>query len=513
MRDLIDSIQELEESVGLANRKSGDVFTNADGEEITFNELNFYPSGGGQFKPEQLEKALKDIQKGYPNIQWQNEKSSKTGGFGIASFTTDNGPMYIGRYFNNIKPSKTDNYISNKIGDFNFAGKAAAKAQSGLSPQDLLSNKINLTSKAILKQLAVSLGTENPFYKVAVAVASGKGFPIKFKPPEKASFTGFRDYFCEILQPMALQSGMYSGNAGEAAEKFLDGDFSDTLISFDDSKTAGLSDSVMSQADGKMVKVSTKGGKGAQASAKNLIDGISDLQLSVDGRKLLKTHKNIIDMVQRIQQAGQHGAPLMLGIEYGIITQKDADIVKNLRTAPLVKMKDVDKLGLTANLKKLAKKRETDNPNSVNMYYHLLAAIAHDAAKKVNEDTNFSQAASDILNNGALIQVYTKAKESKNEWVLEDFETVYPGKNIKGVYLSAGKTYYSTGIKGNFTFKIDKGEEKSKGKEPNKDPDVQVPVKSVDLGRAARAIVTKKVLTAPRKAIPKPDVGRSKRKK
>lgn len=513
MRDIIDSIQDIEESVGLANRKPGDVFKNPQGEEIVFNELNFYPKAGGQYNPQQLEKALKDVQKSYPNIQWQNDRTAKIGGFGIASFDTDSGPMYIGRYFSNIKPSKTDNYIPNKIGDFNYSGKAAAKAQSGLSPQDLLTTKINLTPKDILKQLALSLGKDNPLYKVAVDVASGVGFPIKFTPPENVSFTGFRDYFCEILQPMALMSGMYSGNAGEAAAKFLDGDFSDTLISFDDSKTAGLSDSIMVQSDGKLVKVSTKGGEGAQASAKNLIDSISDLQLSVEGRKLLKNHKETIELVQKIQQAGQNGAPLMLGVEFGIISNKDADMVRSLRGAPLINLKNIDKLKLTPKLKKLAKERSTNNPDSVNIYYHLIAAIAHDAAKKVNEDTDFSKAASEILNNGALIQVYTTAKESKKEWVLEDFDTVYPGKSIKGVWLSASKTYYSTGIKGNFTFKIDKGEDKSKGKEPNKDPGVIVTPKTVDLGRAARAIVTKKRTIEPRKSTVAPDVGREKRKR
>jgi len=48
---------------------------------------------------------------------------------------------------------------------------------------------------------------------------------------------------------------------------------------------------------------------------------------------------------------------------------------------------------------------------------------------------------------------------------LQEFNTVYPGKSIKGVYLSAGKTYYSTGIKGNYTFKIDKGSGKPKDDE------------------------------------------------
>jgi hypothetical protein len=102
------------------------------------------------------------------------------------------------------------------------------------------------------------------------------------------------------------------------------------------------------------------------------------------------------------------------------------------------------------------------------MYYHLMAAIAHKAAEKVNNNTNFSEAAAAILNNGALVQVYTKAKEGKDTWTLINFDTVYPGDSIKGVYLSASKTYYSTGIKGNFTFKIDAGTGKPKEEDNTK---------------------------------------------
>ena len=124
--------------------------------------------------------------------------------------------------------------------------------------------------------------------------------------------------------------------------------------------------------------------------------------------------------------------------------------------------------------------------------------------------TDFSKVAAKILNNGALVQVYTIAKEGKTEWVLQDFETVYPGDSIKGVYLSASKTYYSTGIKGNYTFKIDK----TKGapeKEPNEDPEVRSTTDpEPDLSSAARQITTQKSTRAKRQ--PVGDVGRQKRK-
>jgi len=46
MRDILNSLQYITESTGLAGRKAGDVFRNPDGNEITFQELKFFPEGG-----------------------------------------------------------------------------------------------------------------------------------------------------------------------------------------------------------------------------------------------------------------------------------------------------------------------------------------------------------------------------------------------------------------------------------------------------------------------------------
>ena len=118
---------------------------------------------------------------------------------------------------------------------------------------------------------------------------------------------------------------------------------------------------------------------------------------------------------------------------------------------------NLNQLGLSKNLLKLANSRTITDPDNVNLYYHLMAAVASKAAAEVNDKTNFSSAAADILNNGALVQMYTKATSGSTTWTLQEFDTIYPSKSIKGIYLSSVKTYYSTGIKGNYTFKIDKG--------------------------------------------------------
>ena len=473
MREFINIIEHLTESTGLAGRKPGDVFRNENGDEAIFNDIKFFPEGGGKYTPEELDQALAEIEQQVPNIQWQNSRSGRTGGFAIISF----GNFVIGQYLQEVKPSRTENKVSNTFvvdgSTYKFGGKAAAKADAGLSPQDLLVDKLDLTIPGIMNQLASSLGTDNPLYAIAHNIAMGQPLPMTFDAPEGVSFTAFRDYFCEILQPIALQKGQYTGNAGEAADKFLGGSFQQTLISFDDSKTAGLSDSVMSTKDGRSVLVSTKGGKGATASAKNLVDQINQLEETPDGQKFLQKHSEVVTLLREIQDAGQAGAPLMLGIRYGIISPDDADMIRAFKKLSPVSMDNLGQLGLSKNLLKLAQGRKTDDPDNVNLYYHLMAAVAHKAAEEVNDKTKFSVAAADILNNGALVQVYTKASEGKGQWTLQEFNTVYPGESIKGVYLSAGKTYYSTGIKGNYTFKIDKGSGKPKDDEEVSAPEIR----------------------------------------
>ena len=375
-------------------------------------------------------------------------------------FDSETGPVNYGFFKDKINAYKTDNYIPNSFDGFRYAGKAAEKMQSGLTPQDLLLRRNNLTSVDIVTQLAQKLGNNHPLVNITKRVASGEEFPLRFPALENISETAFRDYFCEILQPIALQTGQFKGNAGDAAEIFLGGDFSNTMISFDAAKNAGLCDSILTTSEGKFIKISTKGGSsGAHASAKNLIDSIQELSATPAGTKLLKKYKDVIQLIRDIQTDGQVKAPLSLGVKFGIITSDEADAILGLKSMGMIRYDDIDKLKISKNLKKLAKTRTTKDPENLNLFYHLVACVAYPACEKVNEETDFSKAASDILNNGALVQVYTKLSAGSKEWTLNQFETVYPSENIAGVLLTASKNYYSTGIKGNFTFQIKKAGE------------------------------------------------------
>lgn len=505
MRDILDKLQLITESTGLAGRAPGATFKNPEGDQITFNELKFYPEGGGKYSPEEMEQALQQVEP--LNVQWLNAQSARSGGFGVASFTgSDGNEFYVGQFLQQVNPNFKKNYMPNSINGYSLDTKASKKTKEKLKPQDLLDQKIDLTIPAIMNQLAQSLGIDSPLYAVAHKIAMGEPLPFSFPAPEGVSFTGFRDYFCEILQPIAILKGQYTGNAGEAAEKFLNGSFENTVITFDDSVTAGLSDSIISTKDGKSVLISTKGGKGAKASAKNLYDKVLQLEETKDGAKFLSKYKDEVEIIKNIVKFGQNGSPLYLAIKYGIIDGKEADQIKSLRNTSPVNLKNIDSVKISPKLKKFATGRTTKTPDSTDLYYHIMAVVAEKAAEQVNSKTNFSKAAAEILNNGALIQVYTKAKEGAKEWTLSEFQTVYPSDQIKGVYLDSGKTYYSTDIKGNFTFMIDKGEGMPKEK-PEKDAGVST---TKGLAKAASNITSKK--TKVEKPPAEFNVGRAKRK-
>jgi len=510
MRDILDILNLLTESTGLAGRKPGDPFQDASGETITFSDIKFFPEEGGRYDPEQLNQAIEQVNKQIPNIQWQNTKNARVGGFALATFDSEDGPVTIGRYLNDVKADPVQNTIPNKFvvnGDeFQFASKSAKKEQSGLSPLDLLSDRDMQTIPTIMNQLAKSMGTDNPLYAVAHKVAMGEPLPFTFAAPEGVSFAAFRDYFCEILQPIALQKGQFNGNAMDAAERFLDGTFEGTYITFGATKTGGLTDSIITAPDGKTLLISSKGGKGAEASAKNLYDAVQKLKGNPEGERFLKKYRKEVQLLDDIIASGMHGAPLKLAVDEGLIDEKEAEQVRALRKLPKINMANIGGLSLSAKLKNLAKNRETDKPESVNMYYHLIAAIAHTVAEHINRTTNFPKAAAEILNNGALVQVYTKAREGKGQWTLDEFQTVYPSDAIKGVFLSAGKNYFSTDIKGNFTFLIDKGQGVKIDKKTAAKP---VADTETDFAQAATDITNPK-----RRKQAEPDSGmRTKRKK
>lgn len=449
--------QELLESVGLSNRKTGQVFKNDAGEAITFQELTFYPVEGRFESKEDMEAAITTAEdklrdkNDIDEIEWVNPSSTKALAFGICTFTTDEGETRaFGRYFQNISKIRSqNNWPNNDIpGGFKFASSSSAKARSGLMPQDILSEMENLSPEDIRNDIANKYGEDSPLVEAVDKLIAGGGLPITIDNSAKAfDLTAVRDYFCELLQPIALIKGAYSGNAGEAAEKFFgQRGFEGCSISFSSGKNEGLYDSILVGPDEKRIKVSTKGGVGATASVKNIYNSIIDL-VKLIGTEPFKPYLKDLEVIRIISENGQVDGPLKLAVYYDLLTEDEIREVKMLAQTQ-------DPTSLSGRLKTMYNVKPTSD--KAVPFFHMLAIVAYLVAGYVNKNTHFGDAVSFVLNNDALIQVYSDAKESGTDIIITNFKTVFPAQLATKVELSAQKTYYSSDCKGKFGFKIHK---------------------------------------------------------
>ena len=210
MRDLLNLLDNvLTESVGLANRKPGTLFANPQEDQLTFQGLEFYPEGGGAYDtPEEFQEALTQVcqQLGIDSgkIRWTN--SQQKGGFGIEQFDDVNSQRYyLGRYFQKISPIRAENKFPNELpGGFKLQTNVAKKEAAGYKPTDVLTSNLNdLTVEGVLQGIQSHFGAGSDEARAAEIFISTNSYPIRI-PLGNMNFTAFTNYFCEMLQPVAL---------------------------------------------------------------------------------------------------------------------------------------------------------------------------------------------------------------------------------------------------------------------------------------------------------------------
>jgi len=240
MRDilnLIDSI--LNESRGLSGRDPGAVYKRGDtiDDQITFQNLTFYPQVGQYATKEETEAAFAKVQQqvGHP-IEQINQPSNSKKAFAIATFDTAVGTRYLAKFAETIKPVHDQNkFFQTKDipGGFSQADARGSKENVGYKPSQVLTDFKSQTPATIMAQIQAKFGADSDEYRAAEIITSATSFPVSV-PAGNMDFAGFRDYFCEMLQPIILINGQpVGGNAAEAAKKFLGGTYSDCIVSFD----------------------------------------------------------------------------------------------------------------------------------------------------------------------------------------------------------------------------------------------------------------------------------------
>ena len=458
MRDLLNLLDNvLTEGVGLANRKPGEKFKNSVGDIVTFQGLDFYPESG-KFPPgEEKADAIADLKRSGMNIHWTNMAAENSGAFAIATFTGEDGvPYYLGRFYKEISPNRAQNNFPHDAipGDFKFQSKAGQKENSGLKPSEWLTQFQDNTPETILDQVIAKFGEGSDEANALTAFIQGD-IPVEVVKGNMNA-TAFRDYFAEVLQPIALVLGKkVKGNAAAAADIFFGpgAGYADCTISFNNNTIGGLYDSLLVNPEGKQIKLSSKGKDGANASVTNLIKSVQELDKAPAGAKLRKTYAEEIAMLESINKLGHFGAPLAIAEKYDMINSKEAQQVMALK--PLGPKDEIIGTGkLSKRLEGMYQGRKARDMSRIIPIEHMISAIAYKVADYVNKNTRFGEAASTILNNSALVQMYTSTNDSKDTITITELNAVYPSQTVTGVLLDASKAYMSTQGKGNFTFEI-----------------------------------------------------------
>jgi hypothetical protein len=139
---------------------------------------------------------------------------------------------------------------------------------------------------------------------------------------------------------------------------------------------------------------------------------------------------------------------MALGLKLGLISEEEMTELLTYVNVPSKKPRN-----LSPKLKRFMANVVPDmSKKGYSIGYQMLAGLAKEVCNVVNVNPNFSKACLDFLNQSAIIQVYTDAKISGEDVQITGFRSLYPPNFSGSVVLTSGKSYYSTGVQGKFTF-------------------------------------------------------------
>lgn len=453
--------KQLEESKGIFGRIQGDKFVHHDGREYSIVQVVAFPDAQtGTFEtPQDRDAAIKQFEQEHDaKIEFINSPRNDMLGFGVAQLDDQDGNhVFWGKYLKSIGHDLMGSWANKQVPPgWSLATKTAQKLQAGYDPQHLIATEaeFNGVDNIINTVYQKSPDPVKEVFKEALQnLAQGRGnvvFPEMYDQQ-----AAIRDYFGEIMQPVALMGGVVGGQAEDARMALADGaEWRDCKVWWPMSMNAALCDSFMIAPNGAKIGISSKGGQGAAASAKNLYDAVKKAE--EDSNDIVApggVSEYTAKIVEIIDRESQYDGPIEVGKFLkvpGIDDNLNNEIKQYIREGKT----DLEGMSKQATdlISNFAVKLET---KGFNAGYALLSAASKTVAKFINSDDRFSKGAIALLNQSSIIQVYTNIGKSGNDAVLKDFRAVYP-PNFQGkVKVEGGKNYYSSRVGGKMAFKID----------------------------------------------------------
>jgi hypothetical protein len=436
------------EARGLFARAAGEKYQDSTGAEYVFTSMEKFPEQGKYKTPEELQLAVDDVIKRHSDLIWVNKVLRTSGAFAVASFTgANNKTMHFAKAFPEIQGSMFGKWDNDQLPGLTYQSKASKKAFTGFKPQQLFKNGNQFQSgSALLSNLTANQALSENIRNGLGMLADGK-LPVFVG--ERENLESIRDYLGETLQAAAVTTHpeLVGGDLEEARIKILGGnDWTRCSIEFPMSQTSNLVDSVITAPSGEQVGLSSKGGKGSDASAKNLYEALEKMEPSVKA-KLTKKYALAAKVINMIATNGQLDGPLVLGMDLGLITEDNATEIKNH-----IKNHEVNPRKLSPWARQYTKLYATKEPAGWNFGYWLLANLAKECSRVVNADPNFGKGCIQFLNNSSLIQIYTSVGVKGNDVSVTSLKAIYPPKFTGTIVLNGAKMYNARGIIGRFGF-------------------------------------------------------------
>jgi hypothetical protein len=420
----------------------GNSFGATPGTPYQFVGITNYPTAGGFKTPEEIQPLIAEIEgKLNQQIIWVNRQTKGHKAFGIAEFAGEPGKVFYGKFFDQIHPNMHHKWDNKDVPGLQSELKASKKARAGFKPQDILGDVQTFTTGKQLIQYVLQSPKLDESIKAGIGMISQGQLP-RFQG-QAENLEAIRDNLGEVLQSLAVTSGIVGGDAEEARKVVLNGAPWNKLgIYFPSGKTYGLVDFYLRSGNFSL-GVSSKGGKGAPASVRNLYEGINNAKKS--GQDLEKEYPIAAEIISIINRAGMIDGPLNLAVSMGMITNAQADQVKTM-------IQTHQRDNPPAWTKRWTAGFNADPKKNWNYGYWTLASIAAVVAERVNANPKFSEGCLSFLNYASMMQMYTQAKADKGDVQITNFTAIYP-PNFQGtIVLKAGKSYYSSGINQKYVF-------------------------------------------------------------
>ena len=438
------------EAKGIMGRIAGDKFVKGE-EQLEFQGVTVYPEESEQFEsPEQRNAAVAEFEKQTgTKIEWTNTPNNGTLAFAVATLTdplNNDAPTYWGRYFRAKMVDMMGSWGNAQVpAGWKLQKAGALKLDIGIDPQHLIKseNKHKSIDDVIATVAANSQGHQMQGELIGGLEQIKSGQNPVFEN-DIQHLPALRDYFGEIMGPCALMAGMVKGQAEDANQKLLQGAGWDKCqVFWPQSMNYALVDSIFIGPNGEEVGVSSKGGKGARASAKNIADAIKKAD-----PKLVKKYEMTVAIIKIVDETPAIEAPFRIA-ELGKMLP--AGLEKEIKS--YIKSGKTDYVGLSNDAKELFNygTPRKDVPG-FNTGYALLALLAKKVAYEVNLAPAFSAGCLAFLNQSSIVQLYCKMGKQGNNARVTGWDAVYP-PNFQGrVVLDGSKNYYSSRIGGKFAF-------------------------------------------------------------